>query len=133
MCGIVGIIGRDTSDKDKIVRSMAETIRHRGPDDDGFFDDDFVSLGMRRLSIIDIGGGTQPITSADGNILIFFNGEIYNYGELPADLEKKNYIFKTDSDTETILHLYEAYGKAGLSKLRGMFAFCIYDKSTHVL
>ena len=133
MCGIVGIIGKDTQNKHTIVRLMSETIRHRGPDDDGFFDDDYVSLGMRRLSIIDLGGGAQPITSADGSLLIFFNGEIYNYKELRAELEKKGYVFKTDSDTETILHLYEAYGKAGLGKLRGMFAFCIYDQATHVL
>jgi asparagine synthase (glutamine-hydrolysing) len=133
MCGIVGIIGKDTQNKHDIVRLMSDTIRHRGPDDDGFFDDEHVSLGMRRLSIIDLKTGKQPITSADGNSMIFFNGEIYNYRELRVELEKKGYVFKTDSDTETILHLYEAYGKAGLSKLRGMFTFCIYDSATHVL
>lgn len=133
MCGIVGIIGSDTEYKREVIRDMAECIKHRGPDDDGFFDDDFVSLGMRRLSIIDLKGGAQPITSSDGNLLIFFNGEIYNYKELREELKQKNYTFKTDSDTETILYLYQKYGKASLSKLRGMFAFCIYDQTAHRL
>lgn len=131
MCGIVGILGKDQEGKEQLVKKMADLIEHRGPDDDGFFNDDYVGLGMRRLSIIDVGGGHQPISSADGKTLIFFNGEIYNYKELREELIKKGFVFKTNSDTETILHLYEAYGKSGLSKLRGMFAFCIYDSAQH--
>jgi asparagine synthase (glutamine-hydrolysing) len=133
MCGIVGILGKDTDNKDSIVREMSKIITHRGPDDDGFFVDEYVGLGMRRLSIIDISGGHQPISSADGKTLIFFNGEIYNYKELREELLKKNVLFKTDSDTEVILHLYENYGKSGLTKLRGMFAFCIYDSANHTV
>lgn len=133
MCGIVGVIGRETENKEKIAREMAKIVTHRGPDDDGFFTDDYVGLGMRRLSIIDLEGGKQPMSSADGNLLIFFNGEIYNYKELRKELEEKGFIFKTKSDTEAILHIYESSGKAGLLKLRGMFAFCIYDKKSHTL
>jgi asparagine synthase (glutamine-hydrolysing) len=133
MCGIVGILGKDQENKDSIVSEMAKIIEHRGPDQDGFFSDDYVGLGMRRLSIIDISHGKQPISSADENLLIFFNGEIYNYKKLRVELINKGYTFKTESDTEVILHLYEAYGKSGISKLRGMFAFCIYDKTSHTV
>ncbi len=133
MCGIVGILGKDQDNKEQLVAEMARIIEHRGPDQDGFFNDDYVGLGMRRLSIIDLTSGKQPISSADDNLLIFFNGEIYNYKELRTDLLAKGYVFKTESDTEVILHLYEAYGKAGLSRLRGMFAFCIYDRASHSL
>jgi asparagine synthase (glutamine-hydrolysing) len=127
MCGITGVIGKHTPHKDSLIREMNNIISHRGPDDDGFFVDDAVALGMRRLSIIDLAGGKQPIESADGNKLIFFNGEIYNYKELREDLEKE-FSFKTHTDTEVILHLYEKEGEAGILKLRGMFAICIYDK-----
>ncbi len=127
MCGIAGTIGFSTENKEKIIGDMVSAIIHRGPDQDGFFVDDFVGLGMRRLSIIDISTGKQPITSRDGKRMIFFNGEIYNYLELHDELAKKGVGFKTKSDTEVILHMYEEYGEKMLTRLRGMFAFCIYD------
>ncbi|OHB10385.1 MAG: asparagine synthase (glutamine-hydrolyzing) [Candidatus Zambryskibacteria bacterium RIFCSPLOWO2_02_FULL_39_26] len=127
MCGIAGVIGQNIQNKEKVIGKMVAKIAHRGPDDDGFFVDSNVGLGMRRLSIIDLKTGRQPVTSENGKILIFFNGEIYNYKELREELLIKNYIFKTASDTEVILHLYEEYGEEMLPKLRGMFAFCIYN------
>lgn len=123
MCGITGIIGPKN---EEVVKKMAEAIRHRGPDDDGFYSDDLVSLGMRRLSIIDVSGGSQPIESSNGRYLIFFNGEIYNYKEIKKELGE--YQFKTASDTEVVLAGYEKWGSEVLGKLRGMFAFAIYDK-----
>lgn len=127
MCGIAGVLNPNIEDKEGVIGAMVKAIVHRGPDDDGFFVDKNVGLGMRRLSIIDLSTGRQPITSADDKILIFFNGEIYNYKELRADLEKKGYRFKTTTDTEVILHMFEEYGEKMLTALRGMFTFCIYD------
>ncbi len=127
MCGISGIIEPKIKHKDKVIEAMVSRIIHRGPDEDGFYVDKNVGLGMRRLSIIDLSSGHQPITSEDENLLIFFNGEIYNYLELKKTLVEKNYKFKTDSDTEVILHMYEEYGEKMLTQLRGMFTFCIYD------
>jgi asparagine synthase (glutamine-hydrolysing) len=129
MCGIVGILGKNTKDKEAISLKMAKEIFHRGPDQDGFFSDEYLSLGMRRLSIIDLKTGKQPIESEDGNSIIFFNGEIYNYKELKEELLSKGVRFKTETDTEVILYIYQIYGVSGISKLRGMFAFCIYDKN----
>jgi asparagine synthase (glutamine-hydrolysing) len=127
MCGIAGLIGPQIDDKEGVIGRMVAAITHRGPDDDGFFVDQSVALGMRRLSIIDLSTGRQPISSADEKLLIFFNGEIYNYKELREELLAKKYVFKTHTDTEVILHMYEEYGAAMLPKLRGMFTFCIYD------
>ena len=127
MCGISGVIGPEIKHKDKVIEAMVSRIVHRGPDEDGFYVDKSVGLGMRRLSIIDLSTGHQPITSEDENLLIFFNGEIYNYLELKKDLLDKKYKFKTDSDTEVILHMYEEYGEDMVKQLRGMFTFCIYD------
>ncbi len=127
MCGISGVIGPEIKHKDKVIEAMVSRIIHRGPDEDGFYVDKNVGLGMRRLSIIDLSTGHQPITSEDENLLIFFNGEIYNYLELKKDLLNKKYKFKTDSDTEVILHMYEEYGEDMVKQLRGMFTFCIYD------
>ena len=122
MCGIAGII----NPKDKeVIEKMTNAIRHRGPDDDGFFVDNLVGLGMRRLSIIDLARGKQPITSSDGRFVIFFNGEIYNYKEIKKELG--DYEFKTESDTEVILAGYMKWKEGVLQRLRGMFAFCIYD------
>lgn len=133
MCGITGVIGKTTNDKEGIIKKMNHIIHHRGPDDDGFFVDDYVGLAMRRLSIIDVSHGKQPIESADGSTLIFFNGEIYNYRELRDDLITKGYVFKTESDTEVILHSYQEYGEKAVLHLRGMFAFCIYNKNDNTL
>ncbi len=130
MCGISGYIGENTDNKEGIIAQMTDAIAHRGPDDQGFFVDKFVGLGMRRLAIIDLKSGQQPITSKDGKLLIFFNGEIYNYKELREELVKKGFQFKTNSDTETILHMYEAYGEEMLARLRGMFTFSIYNTET---
>ena len=130
MCGISGIIDKNIADKEKVVLGMTDKIFHRGPDQDGFFVDGLVGLGMRRLSIIDLSTGKQPITSADGKSMIFFNGEIYNYLELREELVKKGFQFKTHSDTEVILHMYESEGEKMLVRLRGMFTFCIYNTET---
>jgi asparagine synthase (glutamine-hydrolysing) len=126
MCGIAGVLDPKIVEKEQVIGKMVSAIVHRGPDDDGFFVDDYVGLGMRRLSIIDLSTGRQPITSEDGNLLIFLNGEIYNYKELRKELENE-FVFKTQTDTEVILHLYEKYGEKMLNKLRGMFAICIYN------
>ena len=130
MCGIAGIISPNIKGKEKIIGDMVAKIFHRGPDDDGFYVDENVALGMRRLSIIDLPTGKQPIWSEDGKRVIFFNGEIYNYKELREELIKKGCVFKTNSDTEVVLHMYGAYGEEMLPRLRGMFVFCIYNVET---
>ncbi|MFZ2522561.1 MAG: asparagine synthase (glutamine-hydrolyzing) [Minisyncoccia bacterium] len=131
MCGVTGIIGENIGNKEKVIGQMTKAIFHRGPDDEGYFVDKYVGLGMRRLSIIDLSRGKQPITSKDEKLLIFFNGEIYNYKELKEELLSKKYEFKTDTDTEVILHMYEEYGEKMLNLLRGMFVFTIYNTETH--
>lgn len=125
MCGITGLINSHNVTKLQIQK-MNDAIKHRGPDDEGIFVKGNVGLGHRRLSIIDLEGGKQPISNKDGSVWIVFNGEIYNYKELKSSLKNK-YEFKTDSDTEVILHLYEEKGEKCLGDLRGMFAFAIYD------
>lgn len=126
MCGIFGYVGK--GEGADLLKRMARSIAHRGPDDEGiFFEGDF-HLGMRRLSIIDVNGGHQPIFNEDGSLCIVFNGEIYNFAELVSDLEKKGHVFKTRSDTEAIVHLYEEYGDDCVKKLRGMFCFAIFDR-----
>ena len=124
MCGIVGFIGKNKESK-KIIESMTNKLIHRGPDDFGYYVDEFCALGHRRLSIIDLNTGKQPIT--DGKYTIVFNGEIYNYLELKEELKKK-YKFKTKTDTEVILKGYEEWGTDVLKKLRGMFAIAIWDE-----
>lgn len=126
MCGIAGIIHPDRNGKETLDQ-MLNRIIHRGPDDEGTFVDEAVALGMRRLSIIDVEGGKQPIASKDGSLIIVFNGEIYNFKELREGLVARGHTFKTHTDTEVILHLYEECGEAVVEKLRGMFTFCIYD------
>ncbi|HEY2962920.1 MAG TPA: asparagine synthase (glutamine-hydrolyzing) [Pyrinomonadaceae bacterium] len=133
MCGIAGFIDYwdtqrgDSGARGSLLKDMCDVIRHRGPDDDGFLLKDGVALGMRRLSIIDLAGGAQPISGEDGSVTIVFNGEIYNFQELRPELEKRGHTFKTHSDTETIVHAYEEYGTACANHLRGMFAFAIWD------
>lgn len=129
MCGIAGIIDKNEKER-RAINKMVEVIRHRGPDQDGFFEDGRVALGMRRLSIIDLSTGKQPIESEDGNLLIFFNGEIYNYKELRNGLEGEGHKFKTQSDTEVVLKMYEIMGHKAFEYLRGMFAFAIYHKDS---
>ena len=106
---------------------MCDLIRHRGPDDEGIYTDGPCGIGMRRLSIIDLNTGHQPISNEDGTVWVVFNGEIYNYQELRQDLISKGHRFRTNSDTETLIHLYEEEGTDGLHRLRGMFAYCIWD------
>lgn len=129
MCGITGIINFDNkSNIDKFfLKKMTEALHHRGPDDEGFYIHQNIGMGFRRLSIIDLKTGHQPLANENGTIQIVFNGEIYNYLEQREILRKKGYIFKTDTDTEVILHLYEEYGIDCLQFLRGMFAFAIWD------
>lgn len=109
------------------VRRMCAQLRHRGPDDEGYYLGDRVALGMRRLSIIDLPGGHQPISNEDRSIWVVFNGEIYNYRELRQELEQRNHQFSTSSDTEVLVHLYEDFGDECVSRLRGMFAFALWD------
>jgi asparagine synthase (glutamine-hydrolysing) len=127
MCGIAGFVLRDKQAELAAVRAMCDRIRHRGPDDEGFYLDGGCALGMRRLSIIDLDGGHQPIANEDRSVWVVFNGEIYNYRELREDLEKRGHRFKTHSDTEILVHLYEQEGPAGVARLRGMFAYAIWD------
>ena len=126
MCGFVGYINKEKNKKDNI-KKMADLIAHRGPDSEGYYTDEDIALGFRRLSIIDLNGGSQPIYNNDKTKVIVFNGEIYNYQKLRKELTKKGYKFQTKTDTEVILHGYEEYKEKILDKLRGMFAFAIYD------
>jgi asparagine synthase (glutamine-hydrolysing) len=127
MCGIVGTVGPGYV-ADAEVRRMCDAIRHRGPDDWGTFAEGGVGLGMRRLSIIDLAGGHQPITNEDGNVLVVFNGEIYNHEALRRELSSAGHQFRTRSDTEILVHLYEDHGERMFERLRGMFAFAIWDR-----
>lgn len=134
MCGITGYINKDKKEKKKkIIKEMADAIKHRGPDGEGYYVDDIIALGHRRLSIIDIEGGSQPLYNEDENLVIIFNGEIYNFKELKEDLIKKGHKFKTKTDTEVIIHGYEEYKENIVEKLRGMFAFVIWDKENKTL
>jgi asparagine synthase (glutamine-hydrolysing) len=134
MCGIAGIVRWDGAPvPEQDIRSMCAAIVHRGPDDEGVYLADGVALGQRRLSIIDLEGGHQPLSNEDGTVWIVFNGEIYNYGELRRDLERRGHVFRTNSDTETIVHLYEDEGARCVERLRGMFAFAIWDERRHQL
>jgi len=135
MCGICGKLAFDSQEaiSPSLIRAMADTIRHRGPDDDGYYVSGQIGLGFRRLSIIDLKSGHQPLSNEDGSVWIVFNGEIYNYQELRAFLLEKGHVFKTRTDTEVIVHLYEEFGPSCLERLRGMFAFAIWDGNTKSL
>jgi len=133
MCGIAGIISdRQPVDADSIHR-MCEWLVHRGPDDEGIYVDTGIGIGMRRLSIIDVPGGHQPLFNEDRTVLAVCNGEIYNFRELRKELEKSGHKFSTNSDTETIVHLYEKHGAEFVQKLRGMFAIAVYDRTRQKL
>ena len=130
MCGICGFIevnGGGNADKESL-KDMADTIIHRGPDDEGLYSDGIASLANRRLSIIDLKSGKQPIFNEDGNICVVFNGEIYNHAEISNDLAKKGHRFTTNTDTEVLVHLYEEYGDEIVDHLNGMFAFALWDR-----
>jgi asparagine synthase (glutamine-hydrolysing) len=128
MCGIAGILSLDTRPVDvNDVRMMCAAIAHRGPDDDGFHHTPQIAMGMRRLSIIDLHGGHQPLSNEDGTVWAVFNGEIYNYRDLRRQLIASGHSLRTESDTEVIVHLYEDYGRDLVRHLRGMFAFAVWD------
>ncbi len=134
MCGIAGIIGRPGEQVDAaVVHNMCQTIVHRGPDDEGIYAQGRVGLGMRRLSIIDLSGGHQPIHNEDRSVWVVFNGEIYNFPELRSELEARGHHFYTHSDTEVIVHLYEEKGADFVHDLRGMFAIALYDRQKDAL
>jgi asparagine synthase (glutamine-hydrolysing) len=125
MCGICGFAG----DKNEgLLRAMAGSLEHRGPDEDGFFtDEERVSLGMRRLKVIDLATGSQPVFNEDRSVAVVFNGEIFNYKELRAELQAQGHRFSTNTDTEVLAHLYERHGDGFPKYLRGMFAFALWD------
>lgn len=130
MCGIVGMVGGGSRE---LLQKMCDCIRHRGPDSEGVYSQDEIHFGMRRLAIIDLSGGTQPIYNEDRTLVITFNGEIYNYQPLKKELEEKGHSFTTNSDTEVILHLYEEEGEKCLEKLNGMFGLAIWDNKKREL
>jgi asparagine synthase (glutamine-hydrolysing) len=136
MCGIVGIVPRQATAPERLeamVRRMADAITHRGPDDEGFFVTPEVALGARRLSIVDVAGGHQPMRTPDGRRTLAFNGEIYNHRTLRRELEAEGRAFRTECDTETVLHALDAWGPAGLRRLEGMFAVALWDATSHRL
>ncbi len=130
MCGICGkMFLRDDRKVDPmLIERMSTVMSHRGPDDHGVYVSRKIGLGHRRLSIIDLQTGKQPLSNEQGNIWVVFNGEIYNYKELRKELVEKGHYFKTNTDTEVIVHLYEEHGEGFVSKLRGMFAIALWDE-----
>ena len=135
MCGIAGILefGRDARANAAALREMCRVITHRGPDDEGFYTDGVAGIGMRRLSIVDVKGGHQPLSNEDGTLWIVFNGEIYNHLALREQLIALGHRYVTHSDTETVIHLFEEYGPDCVQHLRGMFAFAIWNRNTKTL
>ena len=135
MCGIYGLLGTDArqpADTD-LLRRMDDSLVHRGPDGGGVYTDGALGMGMRRLSIIDLATGDQPMANEDGSVWVVFNGEIYNYREVRSQLLARGHTFRTASDTEILVHLWEEDGEACVQRLRGMFAFAIWDRSTSTL
>jgi asparagine synthase (glutamine-hydrolysing) len=135
MCGICGVYGYQNQNplRPEILSDMLGIIRHRGPDDEGVYLNGRLMMGMRRLSIIDLAGGKQPISNEDGSVVVVFNGEIYNYHELRDRLCAQGHVFATNSDTEVIVHLYEELGEECVNELRGMFAFSLWDQKRQSL
>src|SRR5262249_54514701 len=136
MCGICGIaipkqLNRHVSESRLVV--MRDTLTHRGPDDAGLYMGDGVGLGHRRLSIVDLGGGRQPMANEDNRVWIVFNGEIYNHRDLRPGLEERGHQYRTVCDTETIIHLYEELGERAVEGLSGMFAFAVWDSARREL
>ena len=130
MCGIAGILKPGHAET---IRAMTALITHRGPDDEGFYSDAHISMGQRRLSVIDLVTGRQPIANESGNLQLFCNGEVYNSPGLRRELEARGHQFKTATDVETILHLYEEEGPACVKRLRGMFAVAIWNRDDRSL
>lgn len=135
MCGICGKVYFDNDNivNQNIIKKMMDIIHHRGPDDEGMYINGQVGLGHKRLSIIDLNTGKQPVSNEDGKVRVVYNGEIYNFKELRTFLLQKGHVFKTETDTEVIVHLYEEYGEGFISKLRGMFAFALWDERDKTL
>ena len=135
MCGIAGVLYADPHRRvpDPVLRAMGAAIAHRGPDADGFLNEPGVGLAHRRLSIIDLEGGDQPLGNEDGSVQVVFNGEIYNYRQLRESLQQRGHALRTRSDTEVLVHLYEDHGDRLVEHLRGMFAFALWDKRTRRL
>jgi len=133
MCGITGIVSFDKPIEKKSLSKMLSQIKHRGPDQRGVYIKQYVSMGIQRLSIIDVVTGNQPIENEDGSVAVVFNGEIYNYRQLTEDLIKKGHIFKTKSDTEVLVHLYEVYGESMSKYINGMFSFAIWDRKRQLI
>src|SRR5215831_13788992 len=135
MCGITGIFdlnGAAPIDRELLVR-MTDRIRHRGPDDSGYHFEPGVGLGHRRLSIIDVSGGHQPLGNEDDSVMIIFNGELYNFQELASELIAAGHKFRTRSDTEVIVHAWEEWGPRCVERFAGMFAFAIFDRNRQTL
>src|SRR6266849_216399 len=128
MCGIAGQLLRETKAELPHIRAMCAQIRHRGPDDEGYHVDGGCGIGMRRLSIIDLSTGHQPMSNEDGSLWTVFNGEIYNFQELRHELQVLGHRFRTHSDTETILHAYEEFGLDAVHRFNGMFAIALWDR-----
>src|SRR3989339_1669592 len=133
MCGIIGMYEQKKGIDPQLVESMNTAITHRGPDDSGVYMGKQIALGMRRLSIIDLAGGHQPIYNEDKTVWTVFNGEIYNFKEFRSQLQAKGHVFKTNTDTEVIVHGYEEYGSAFLKYLNGMFAIAVHDTKKNKL
>lgn len=132
MCGIAGVVGVAV-DHSQSVRAMCDAMVHRGPDDSGYYDRPSVHLGMRRLAIIDVAHGAQPIANEDGSVVTVFNGEIYNYRSIQEQLRARGHTLATDSDTECLVHLYEDHGPSLVDRLRGMFGLAVWDRKTQTL
>src|SRR5437016_4812918 len=136
MCGINGIALSSRSRREldvRVLERMRDVITHRGPDDAGTYVDGQIGLGHRRLSIVDVAAGHQPMTNEDGRLRITYNGEIYNHADFREELERRGHVYRTHCDTETILHLYEEHGADCVRHLRGMFAFAIWDQKRREL
>ncbi|MGH9471233.1 MAG: asparagine synthase (glutamine-hydrolyzing) [Terriglobales bacterium] len=135
MCGICGTLNYDRRRRvdARVLEAMSLRIRHRGPDDDGAFTDANLGLAMRRLCIVDLKTGHQPLSNEDGTLWLVYNGEIYNHLDLRADLESRGHRYSTHTDSETVVHLYEEYGRGGFARLEGMFAFALWDQRRRVL
>ena len=134
MCGIAGYVTTEPGAENRVIlERMTDTIRHRGPDDSGYYQDAWASLGHRRLSIIDVAGGHQPVSNEDSGVWIVYNGEIFNHAGLRPELERRGHRYVTRCDTETIVHAYEEHGADCVQLFRGMFAFAIWDRTQATL